>query len=479
VTGQTALHQPLSARVLLDQNQRRIDLIAQCANEAKKAEFERKWLTVLQRCAEWFSSLPLSVELYREPGGAFRATVETAFYAMRLAGGRKFGTDLPSEKRRRVEPQYNYAVFLAAVCSRLDEPHRHFGIERVSDRAQWNPSAHGAAGPWLQDGAYRVIRRAAAVPVERMRTGMLAQVLVGSELLGTLDPEVLAELFGAINPNMNPLEAETITHKVVRQAIDVAADFDRKAQRAVFEPVQFAVPSAVHVAGALQPVVAAPSTVATGASPATPVTVPPVATPTQVPAAVQNAVDEAVPVAQASSATSAAATASGHEDANAPVGRSGPRSLLEAIGAEMTEQGAAQPQPAARPATRSADQLGLPFAAADNAAPAAINPADLSSTSAAPRALDDSAFDEVLKGAPKMILELFRALREDVAAGKAKVTWNEKGLAIGKRLIGNYGIASDTLLEHLRKRSLLLANGQAEITLAPRAGELILERTSS
>jgi conjugal transfer pilus assembly protein TraI len=145
----------------------------------------------------------------------------------------------------------------------------------------------------------------------------------------------------------------------------------------------------------------------------------------------------------------------------------------------MTEQGAAQPQPAARPATRSADQLGLPFAAADNAAPAAINPADLSSTSAAPRALDDSAFDEVLKGAPKMILELFRALREDVAAGKAKVTWNEKGLAIGKRLIGNYGIASDTLLEHLRKRSLLLANGQAEITLAPRAGELILERTSS
>ena len=116
----------MTGDALVEHHQRRVDLIAQCANEVSKAEFARKWMSVLDACAAWFSSLPLSPDLYREPGGAFRCTVETAFYSMRLAGGQKFGTNLPSERRRRVEPQYNYAVFLASVCSRLDEPFRAF-----------------------------------------------------------------------------------------------------------------------------------------------------------------------------------------------------------------------------------------------------------------------------------------------------------------------------------------------------------------
>lgn len=86
------------------------------------------------------------------------------------------------------------------------------------------------------------------------------------------------------------------------------------------------------------------------------------------------------------------------------------------------------------------------------------------------------SFDEVLKGTPNMIRELFRALREDVVAGNAKVAWNEKGLAIPKRLIGSYGVASDTLVEHLRRRSLLVGNDQGEIILGPRAGQLIMDR---
>lgn len=75
-----------------------------------------------------------------------------------------------------------------------------------------------------------------------------------------------------------------------------------------------------------------------------------------------------------------------------------------------------------------------------------------------------------------MIREFFRALGEDVAAGKAKVNWTDKGLAVPKRLVGSYGVASDTLVEHLRRRGLLVSNVLAEIVFAPRAGELILER---
>ena len=52
-----------------------------------------------------------------------------------------------------------------------------------------------------------------------------------------------------------------------------------------------------------------------------------------------------------------------------------------------------------------------------------------------------------------MMREFFKALAGDVASGKAKVAWEEKGLAVQKRLVGAYGMTSDTLVEQLRKRS--------------------------
>jgi conjugal transfer pilus assembly protein TraI len=444
------LHQPAAAEELLSLHGKRVDLIRQCANEASVADFERKWLSVLRRCAGWFSSMPLSADLYREPGGAFRCTVETAFYAMRLAGGQKFGTNLPSEKRRRIEPQYNYGVFLAAICSRLDEPYRHFMVERDGDAAQWNPSVHGAAAPWLRDRPFRIVRRAAALPVERMRTGMLAQMLIGSELLAGLDVEVLAEVFGAINPNMKPLDAETLTHKVVRQAIDAAVEFERKAQRTVFAPVPANVPPAEQLVAAVNP--APPAQTPSSASP---------------PAAAETV---ATANAEGSFAGTAASPATKSPDDGPAPGA--PRSLLEAIGIGEPEEPVSS-QPAKRP--RPADQLGLQFEHGQTEA-TAVDPTGMRVPQPAARPDTSASFHEVLKGAPNMILDLFRALREDVAADKAKVEWTDKGLIVQKRLIGNYGIASDTLVDHLRKRSLLLSNGQGEITLAPRAGDLIAPR---
>jgi conjugal transfer pilus assembly protein TraI len=432
------LHTPIDQASLVGEYQRRVDLIAQCANESSQSELDRKWLAMLRACASWFSSLPLSPELYREPGGAFRATIETAFYAMRLAGGQKFGTNLPSEKRRRIEPQYNYAVFLAAVCSRLDEPHRHFAIERDSDRVLWNPPVHGQFGPWLGGSSYRLTRRENPLPVERMRTGMLAQILVGSELLAGLDDEVLSELFGAINPNMRPIEAESLLHKVVRQGVSTADEFDRKAQRGVFAPVQFAVPSAVHVAAELEPVVApiAPVTV----TPATAAPTSPIPT-------------SATPVPSA------------------------PSAVDPSTGEILASTAHADPAPEQSPDRQSpplAPETGSPAPVSPAVDPAAMRSPATTASQAKPS--NAQAFDEVLKGLPGSVRELFQALREDVASGKAAVQWNEKGLVVPKRLIGSYGIASSTLVDHMRKRSLMLADAQTEITLAPRAGQLILPR---
>ncbi|AOJ10047.1 TraI domain-containing protein [Burkholderia mayonis] len=432
------LFKPVDAGELTVRNERRIDLIAQCANESSHAEFDQKWMSLIRRCADWFSSAPFSPELYREPAGAFRWTVETAFYAMRLSGGLKFGTNLPSEQRRRIEPQYNYGVFLAAICSGLDEPYRHFEIERATDRQIWNPSVHGAVGPWLAGASYRVTRRATPLSIERMRTGMLAHALVGTELLAGLDSEVQSEIFGAINPVQSPMGVESLTHKVVRQAVATAVEFDRKAQRAVFEPVTFAVPSAIHVAAELEPTVEAAPVAARSAhapaqpeaadsGPAAPAAGSP-SSPALLPAAVT---DAATPAAQAPAASAV------------PAGPKGPDGWQMAL------------------------ELPPPSTA--------LNPVAIRCEPATP-APTGNRFDDVLKGAPRMIADFFAALQQDVAAGKAKVRWTDQGLALSKRAIGGYGVASDTLIEHMRRRGLLLANEATEVTLAPRIGELIQER---
>jgi len=402
-------YQPLEAREMIAGMARRIELIEQCANEVDKRDFARKWLSVISACANWFGALPLSPDLYREPGGGFRATVEIAFYAMRLAGGQKFGSTLRSEVRRRLEPQYNYAVFLAAMCSKLDEPHRHFDVVRVSDGVIWQPSSDGPVMKWAAESPFVLQRRATALPIERMRTGMLAQMVIGSELLAGIEAEVQSALFGAINPSMQPISSESIMHKVLREAITVATDVDRRAQQSVFAPVSADIPSAADIESAAAPSAGAPA-----------------------PAS--------------SSPLTASATA-------------GPNT----VGAELLD--------AVNDSVASVPTITPP--SMPNGSTAQATPSVIAASTKASEAVEKEVFDAVLQGASGMIKDFFRALREDVVSGTAKVTWNEKGLVLSKRLIGGYGIASDTLVEQLRKRSLVIGNSASEVVLAPRAGALI------
>ncbi|SAK57851.1 Putative helicase [Caballeronia temeraria] len=453
------LHEPIAVEALFTTHQKRIELVRQCANESTESEFGRKWVSVLRRCANWFSSMPLTPELHCEPGGAFRATIESTFYAMRLAGGQKFAADLTSDKRRKLEPQYNYAVFLAAACSMLDEPFRHFEFIRQSDRAKWNPAAHGAFGAWIGAAQYAVERRVAPLKNERMRTAMFAQTVITPELLEGLDTAVHSDLFNAINPERSPQGFEALVHKVVRQAMDVSVNFEQKAQRAVFAPVKFDVPSAVHVALELEPqiVANAPQSAAAGPQPsAAPGTA----------ATNQTAPNEST---VASSPAPAAAPSGGPQFS---------QSLLDAL-----ERSDAQAVAAA--STEPAPQVPVGADASAGAAPSRPAPVDPATAGAPPRATSaktgptDEALNDVLGPGSAMLKEFFKALAGDVASGKAKVAWEEKGLAVQKRLVGAYGMTSDTLVEQLRKRSLLLRAHGNDVCIVGRAGRLISERPTS
>lgn len=415
-------HPVTSADEMLAQHAGRLDLIRQYANEAEAAEFERKWHSVLRDCAQWFSTMPLRPEEHAESGGAFRASVETAYYAMRLSGGQKFAANETSERRRLLEPQYLYALFLAACCTWLDEPCRHFHFHRESDGEAWNPAAHGPFNGWLGDGGYRVIRREAAAPLQRMRTALLAHSILGSERLGWLDPIVQNDLFGAIQPEGRPIGNESLLHRLVRQAVEVTGDFERKARRAAFAPDPTPAPPASQVEATATSEVARRET------------------PAPAPAATAKP-----PASDLPAAPNAAAGLTALFTATEPRQEAGTES------ADATPSAKANPTPSVPLDTLRSPRREAPDRAAD-------------------------PFAEVLSGASNLMRDFFRALTQDVAAGKVQVAWADRGLTLSKRSLASYGITSDTLIEHLRKLNLLASVQGSEIVLVERVGILVSPR---
>ncbi|WP_454056688.1 TraI domain-containing protein [Cupriavidus sp. Marseille-Q8015] len=397
-------HTSMATAELMQSHAKRIELIRQYANESDGTTFDAKWLSVLTACASWFGSMPLRPDEHAEPGGAMRATVEAAYYAMRLSGAQKFGADQPSERRRLLEPQYLYALFLAAACSRLDEPCRHFQFFRDSDGQEWIPAAHGAFGVWLGDGTYQVKRREQSTPIERMRTALLAREILGADRLSRFDPAVLSDLFGAINPEPRPTGMETLLHKVARQAIETVTQFEVKSRRAAFAP-------------------------------------------------------DAKPAPPASELTA--------------FGEGTPAS------AKATRVDESNDDARAAPANTPSPDVA-PTAAASPAAPTSVGPAASSLPVDAVRPTNKGTvadpFAEALAGTSNLMRDFFRALAQDVAAGKAKVSWVENKLAISKRMIGNYGMASESLVENLRKFSLLYKVVGSDILLVDKVAALIAER---
>nr|WP_315597417.1 TraI domain-containing protein [uncultured Cupriavidus sp.] len=400
------IHRPQRPAELLSSHASRVSLIRQYANESSQSDFDVKWLDVLTRCATWFSSMPLRPTEHAEPGGAFRATIEAAYFSMRLSGAQKFAADQPSERRRQLEPQYLYALFLAACCSRLDEPCRHFRFHRDSDGTEWIPAAHGAFGPWLDTSTYHVSRREAPLSLERMRTALLAREILGSELLSAFDTQVLTDLFGAINPDPRPTGVESLLHKVVRQSIETLTSFEIKARRAEFAPDATPVPAAELLANAGN---------ATGSAPA------------------NAAATQAPPATAASDSVSTA--------------------------------------PVALPAT--APSVDAPAPAADAGEPASRNVLQLDGAKSLRKDAPSEDPFKALAATSNLMREFFKALSQDIAAGKAKVTRIDGKVAISKRMLGNYGLASDTLVEHLRKGKHLYKTDGQNILLVDEVGNLI------
>lgn len=222
----------LKIQELLDFNKKKIDLI----RSSTDGDYDRDYYPAIQSMAEWFNSLPLNTEIYDEPGGAFRCCVESAYFVMRQAKATIFTSDMTSDKRRQFEPQYQYAAFLSAILSWVDEPFRHFDIK--NQNTIFNPSIERGMTEFISGNSIlSVSKREFGLAPSRQRTMMFATRLV-MPFLDRLHENVQDALYSSINPDRRPQNAESVLQRVVRKGLSQAEELERKTKNLILNSVE-------------------------------------------------------------------------------------------------------------------------------------------------------------------------------------------------------------------------------------------------
>lgn len=87
------------------------------------AEYEDRVLRVIRNFAAYVHLLPATKDSYhRGAGGLFRLGLEIGFFSLQASDGAMFSSRDTAEQRRRLQPKWAYATFLAGLCSEIYRP---------------------------------------------------------------------------------------------------------------------------------------------------------------------------------------------------------------------------------------------------------------------------------------------------------------------------------------------------------------------
>lgn len=112
------------------------------------ATFERDMFCLIQRYAEFVHLLPATPNNYfNSPGGLLRMGLEVALFSLQGTDGHIFSGRSTITMRRRLEPRWRHATFIAGLCSEL-----HRTLNRVivtNDRGDVWPPYLMSLSKWL------------------------------------------------------------------------------------------------------------------------------------------------------------------------------------------------------------------------------------------------------------------------------------------------------------------------------------------
>lgn len=180
-----------------------------------------KYAAPLRSIEAWVVNLPAAQSYYAEEGGAVAYALVTATNAARIASSSIFAPTAPNEQRASLQPQYEYAAFLAGLSCVLAFPSREVRVN-----APGKPAWHCLLGPlrsYLAVGdSYSVtwFPRASASRVPSTSHGAWVSAIAISPFaqLYLSDQDVAREFVSAIMPDAQPTAGESLLVQIVRRA---------------------------------------------------------------------------------------------------------------------------------------------------------------------------------------------------------------------------------------------------------------------
>lgn len=239
----------VSPEKLLETQAELIERIADTAI-ALPAQFERYYLAAIERFARFAHLLPASQSHHhRGAGGLLRHSIEVGLWALQSADKVLLDAAKTPYQRREMEPRWQLAVFLAALCHDAGKPVTDLIVTDKDRTAIWKPIKEDLY-TWAKENgveAYFLDWREGRARQHTALSNLIADRIIGAEALEWIEEggtELIVWLMESLNYNPSPTN---LIHDLVIKADQTSVERDLKTLGVAMAGYDLGVPIERHL----------------------------------------------------------------------------------------------------------------------------------------------------------------------------------------------------------------------------------------
>lgn len=207
--------------------------------------FDRYYLSIIRRFCDYVHLLPASQSHHhRGAGGLFRHSLEVGLYALQAAEKVLIDLGKTPADNREIEPRWQLAVFLGALCHDVGKPVTDLSISNGDRTIIWKPIQENLYS-WTERcrvDAYFLDWREGRGSQHTSMANLVADRIIGTDSLMWLEEgglELVLWLMESLNGNPSPVNP---LHTIVIQADRVSVERDLKTMGATMAGYDIGVP---------------------------------------------------------------------------------------------------------------------------------------------------------------------------------------------------------------------------------------------
>lgn len=239
----------VSPEKLLETQAELIERIADTAI-ALPAQFERYYLSAIERFARFAHLLPASQSHHhRGAGGLLRHSIEVGLWALQSADKVLLDAAKTPSQRREMEPRWQLAVFLAALCHDAGKPVTDLIVTNKDRTAIWKPIKEDLYAWAMKNGieAYFLDWREGRARQHTALSNLIADRIIGAETLEWIEEggtELIVWLVESLTCNPSPTN---LIHDLVIKADQTSVERDLKTLGVAMAGYDLGVPVERHL----------------------------------------------------------------------------------------------------------------------------------------------------------------------------------------------------------------------------------------